>query len=418
MPVDHVIDDRLAAADPAPGDSTAGWVTSPEGLAVFERVSAAVTLAETAGREPRRRRPRRWGRRLALAGTFVAALAALGLSSWVALGGRDSHEAVLVGPGFSSEVGPGQPDDTFLGVRSPGPGVAPGSSDSGAVGPQEFVEEDALPGPDGAPRVRRIRSGDTGETAGAPDAVDGGAEVFSGPRSDAEPDARVVKTASMRVEVAEGELGAVHRSALGAVERSGGFVQHSERTARSVRLTVRAPAERFEALLADLGELGEVTGESVSGEDVSEELVDLDARLRHWRAQEAVLLGIMGRAGTVAESVEVRRELAPVQETIERLEGRRRVLDDRVELSAIDLDLVDPTVEPHPGPGHEESGENWLSGAWNRARGVATGVVGGTLVALAALVPVALLWLVPGYVAWSLVRRRNAGREVAADPSE
>ena len=87
----------------------------------------------------------------------------------------------------------------------------------------------------------------------------------------------------------------------------------------------------------------------------------------------------------MAETIEVRRELSTIQETIEQLEGRRRFLEDRVSLSTLTLTLVDPAGA---GAGtEEEEPAGRLSEAWDDALDAAESVVAGTLIVLGALVP-------------------------------
>jgi hypothetical protein len=184
---------------------------------------------------------------------------------------------------------------------------------------------------------------------------------------------------------------------------AGGFVQSSSVSDGGATLTLRVPTGRFEAVLADLRNLGKVRSEGVSGEDVTEEFVDIDARLRHWKAQEAVFLELMTRARSITETIEVRRELSSIQQTIEQLEGRRRFLDDRVDLGTITLELAEPGAAI-PAPRREASS---LAGAWDRALDAGESVIGGTIIVLGALVPLAVILGVPGAVVWGLTRRRE-----------
>lgn len=216
---------------------------------------------------------------------------------------------------------------------------------------------------------------------------------------------RIVKTANLEVEVEEGDLDSAAQEAERLAESFGGFVQSSKVSDGQAVFTLRVPAADFSRLLREARELGEVRSETVTGEDVSEEFVDLEARLRHWRAQEAVFLDLMARATTVTETIEVRRELSAIQETIEKLEGRRRFLEDRVSLSTLTLTLDDPAagvakVESEPEPGT-------LSKAWDDAIDAAEAIVAGTIVVLGALIPLSAIGGVIALAVWLVVRRRG-----------
>src|SRR6185295_6582072 len=82
--------------------------------------------------------------------------------------------------------------------------------------------------------------------------------------------------------------------------------------------------------------------EKVSGQDVSEEYLDLEARIRSKKALETQFLEIMKQARKVSDALEVQGELADVRTEIERFEGRRRFLENQSTLSTITATLQMP----------------------------------------------------------------------------
>jgi predicted nuclease with TOPRIM domain len=96
-----------------------------------------------------------------------------------------------------------------------------------------------------------------------------------------------------------------------------------------------------------LGMLGKVLNRHVSTEDVTEEYVDTDARLRNLKRTEERLLAHLDRTGELKGIVEVERELNRVREEIERLEGRLRYLSHRVDFSTFNVTFQEkPKAEP------------------------------------------------------------------------
>lgn len=81
---------------------------------------------------------------------------------------------------------------------------------------------------------------------------------------------------------------------------------------------------------------------NVNSQDVSEEFIDLDARLRTQRALELQFLEIMKRANKVEEALEVQRQVAEVRTEIEKLEGRKRFLENQSSLSTITVNIQTP----------------------------------------------------------------------------
>jgi len=98
----------------------------------------------------------------------------------------------------------------------------------------------------------------------------------------------------------------------------------------------------------------------VTGQDVSEEFVDLEARTRNLERHEAQLLSFMGKAQKVADLVSLEQELARVRGEIERLSGRIRFLRARTEMAGIQVSLLRGTA-----PAETESA--WLRG-WAQVR--------------------------------------------------
>lgn len=221
---------------------------------------------------------------------------------------------------------------------------------------------------------------------------------------------RVIKTADLRLEVGDGAIGRTLREGREIAEAAGGFllstsIHGSEH--RSGEFTIRVPAERFEETLSALEDLGELVGEDVRGEDVSQEFVDLEARLRNATAQEEVLFRLYERSKTIADTIRVHRELEDVQLEIERLRGRLRFLEDRTDLSTISVSVRESgAAAANPGP---------FERAWDNARDTFVAVVSGVIVGAGFLLPLVVLALV-AYAAFRLLRPRLG--KTAATPAE
>lgn len=138
----------------------------------------------------------------------------------------------------------------------------------------------------------------------------------------------------------------------------GEFVEQSEITGTAPRmrgsLTLRISAQRLSTVLASLRELGEVKSESSGGEDVTDQVVDLEARLRNEQKIEQELLKLVEtRADApLKEVLELRQSLATVRESIERLTGQRDRLSRLVSLASV-LVIIrspdQPAAEPKAG---------------------------------------------------------------------
>lgn len=216
----------------------------------------------------------------------------------------------------------------------------------------------------------------------------------------------VIKEADLELDLGENDLDAAQARARSLVRSAGGFIESSQLSDGTATMTFRVPAGDFEEVLAEMRDLGEVTSENITGEDVSAEVVDLEARLRHWQAQEAAFLELMERTSSISETIEIRRELGTIQQQIEQIQARMRFLEDRTSFSTLTVTLVTPAAGAAPV---EEEGAGTLSEAWDQAWGAALSVVGGTLIVLGALVPLSVIVGIPGLVLWSVLRRRRGG---------
>lgn len=132
-----------------------------------------------------------------------------------------------------------------------------------------------------------------------------------------------------------------------------------------LRATMRlaVPVDRFEEAMRFLRTLGEVVDEAASGTDVTEEFVDLNARLTNLRATRDRLRSFLDQAENVSETLAVNEELKKVEEEIAVIQGRINFLRDRAAFSTIDLTLnpliPTPTPTPTATPTPLPTAETW-----------------------------------------------------------
>ncbi|MDG6242846.1 MAG: DUF4349 domain-containing protein [Methanolobus sp.] len=112
-------------------------------------------------------------------------------------------------------------------------------------------------------------------------------------------------------------------------------------------VTVRIPESAYPSFLDEVEELGEVTRKSVNAQDVTEEYIDVNARLDNLKRQETRLQEILDMAGTVEEVLSVEKELERVRGEIESLTGRLNYLEDRIEYTTINIRVTEPRPIAH-----------------------------------------------------------------------
>lgn len=164
---------------------------------------------------------------------------------------------------------------------------------------------------------------------------------------------KVIKDAELTLEV-DSPL-ETQRRVTSIAESQGGFVVTSESKQRQsddpsqrvmdVTLIIRVPASQFGPTRdAILGLSKHILNNKDTGQDVTEEFIDLEARIKTQKALEAQFLEIMKQARKVEDALEVQRQIADVRTEIEKLEGRKRFLENRSSLSTITVNLQSPTT--------------------------------------------------------------------------
>ncbi len=203
-------------------------------------------------------------------------------------------------------------------------------------------------------------------------------------------------------------------------EQKGGFVVTSDTQARSdqsgaangstVNLVVRVPAAQFDAAVEEIRQnASRVVQEKVSGQDVTEEFIDLEAHLKTKKALEAQFLEIMKTARTVSDALEVQTQLAEVRGEIEKLEGRHKFLESQTSLSTISITLNPPAVFAASSNGFFYR----LGRAFSNGIDAALKVVLFLITAILALLPVMIVVGVPIWLIFRYLRRKIQRAQMA-----
>jgi hypothetical protein len=214
-----------------------------------------------------------------------------------------------------------------------------------------------------------------------------------------------IKTAQLSVEVedvpkAQSEAENVAKSVGGRVESSS--KNNDEGVLASANLTLRVPVAAFQVAVNRLRNLGRVISDNLTGEDVTTQVVDVEARLKVLRAEEDQYVELLKAANKVGEVLSVRERLGQVRQEIESLDATRKALRDQAAESTIHLSLTE-----RPKPDRPEQNANWAEDAWSTAvNGLSSAgrAIGRALVFLFVFSPI---WLPIAILVWWLARRAN-----------
>ncbi|MGI8686061.1 MAG: DUF4349 domain-containing protein [Acidimicrobiales bacterium] len=182
----------------------------------------------------------------------------------------------------------------------------------------------------------------TEESSGTGGAAGEAARVRTVAAQPAQSDREVIYTADLVVRAS-----AVDRAAERAVEatrEAGGFVFAQDTDLegdQEALLTLKVPPASFDAVLTSLADLGRVLRRQITAQDVTDEVVDLDGRLKTAQASADRLRALLAEARTAMDLVAVEGELAKRESEIESLQGRLRVMTAQVALATINLRLTE-----------------------------------------------------------------------------
>ncbi|MBX3291465.1 MAG: DUF4349 domain-containing protein [Acidobacteria bacterium] len=319
--------------------------------------------------------------------------------------------------GCGGSAGPAERKTTSVGDGSDTFGRSPAISEEQTAGPGSKNRGSGTGSGTGSGGggIENARS----EPADKPRTSDPAAEI---PKPEVKPDGRkIIRNAELLLEADSPEETQTRVASI--AEGLGGLVVESQQTstdARSARrdivsMTVRVPADKFVNALEEIRKTASrVVSETVKGQDVTEEFVDIEARLKAKRALEEQFMLIMKRASTVEDALEVQRELAEVRGEIEVIEGRKRFLENQIGLSTIKLRIQTPAMISTGGG----SFGSQLTDAVNSGLNAAVSFVFGLITVVIALFPFLVIIVLPIYFIARFLWRKASSKFVSVVPDE
>lgn len=188
------------------------------------------------------------------------------------------------------------------------------------------------------------------------------------PTEQAEIQQQVIKKGSLEFETSD--LEATHQKIQELVATHKGIIQ-DDNSGKSYRkfyhnVTVRVPSDNFQAFIDGISEgVAYFDRKDISQQDVTEEFVDLEARLKAKRELENRYLELLKQAKNVKEMLEIERELSNIREEIEAKQGRLNYLKNKVSLSTITLHFYKVTSETGVTVSYGQKMKNALKGGWD-----------------------------------------------------
>jgi prefoldin subunit 5 len=179
-------------------------------------------------------------------------------------------------------------------------------------------------------------------------------------------------------------------------------------------VTVRVPADTYAAFIADAAKLGKVLYQSESADDVTQQHVDMKARIGNLKAEQARLRQMFAKAKNVSDMLAVEQELSRVQGDIESMQAQIDFLERQAAMATVTIELVEPTPLISP------SGTDWgIKAAFTGAVRAFVNTMNEIIVALGPIVALLVFVGLPVLLVIWVVRmmKRRARKALQPAPS-
>lgn len=158
----------------------------------------------------------------------------------------------------------------------------------------------------------------------------------------------IIRTGTMNLEIetyseAETKINDLVKNLNGYISGSSSSLNAAGK--KQGTMTIKVPAEKFDELIARLAEIGTISSQNITSSDVTEEYIDLAARLKTERELEQRLITLLDtKAGSLSDIIEIESKLATVRQKIESVEGRMKFLRSQASFSTLTVSIFEPSL--------------------------------------------------------------------------
>jgi len=158
-------------------------------------------------------------------------------------------------------------------------------------------------------------------------------------------DKKIIKNGNLNLQVEKTDSAADKISEIAKNNSGEVFSSNLRQTKSSVKsgtISIKVPVANFEKTFNEIKKIaGLVLNESSSGQDVTEQYVDLQAQLKNKQAEEQSFVKILDQSGKIDDILAVTREIARVRGNIEQLQGRMKYLESQTDMSTITINITE-----------------------------------------------------------------------------
>lgn len=153
----------------------------------------------------------------------------------------------------------------------------------------------------------------------------------------------VVKSANISIEVNQPE--SIVEEVVTLVEAKRGYIESMyNQDQEHIHMTVKIPATKLELFITEFAAKGKLISKSIHARDVTEESIDIEAKLKNFLVLRERFRVLLGKAEKVSEILEIEKELSRIQIKIDAIEGRRKILKNHVSFSRVEISINQETI--------------------------------------------------------------------------
>ncbi len=176
----------------------------------------------------------------------------------------------------------------------------------------------------------------------------------------------VIRTMDLRVRVPSSEIAEKETNSM--LLKIGGYVDSEEGSnlagqTPTMTMHLRVPVGKFEDVIIGIEHLGVRLEKTIHATDVTQQLVDQDARTRTMLAEEESLRSMLRRANTLENTVMLEQKLTELRGEIESVQGQRKILGEQASLSTLNVTFEQGAAAAAPPSGDPQ----WFAQAWGQA---------------------------------------------------
>lgn len=158
-------------------------------------------------------------------------------------------------------------------------------------------------------------------------------------------DRKIVKTATLSIKTKNYDtfMNGVNQK----IEQYGGYVEESQEynydnaSNRNANMDVKIPADKLEQFIEELALIGTVTSKTVASNDITDSYIDIESRIKALETEEKTLLGILEKAESLTDVIELQQRLSTVRAELEKIKAQKQAYDGMVAYSGVTLDITE-----------------------------------------------------------------------------